>query len=61
MLMGVFIFSMVSGSLASILASFDHANAELQSKVMFLNRLQTKYDLPPEICKEINKCLIYDN
>ena len=61
MMTGVFIFSMVSGSLASILASFDQVNADLQAKVMFLKRLQTKYELPPEICKEINKCLIYDH
>jgi hypothetical protein len=28
---------------------------------MFLRRLQNKYDLPNEICKEINKTLIYDS
>ena len=61
MMSGVFIFSLVSGSLASILASFDQTNADLAAKVMFLNRLQQQYSLPKEICTEINKALVYDS
>jgi len=39
MMVGVFIFSLVTGSLASILASMDNMNAALTEKIMFLNRL----------------------
>ena len=61
MICGVIVFTMVSGSLASILASLDTANAELTEKVMFLKRLEREYDLPADICKGINKSLIYDS
>jgi hypothetical protein len=61
MMSGVFIFSLVSGSLASILASFDQTNADLAAKVLFLNRLQQQYALPKNICTEINKALVYDS
>ena len=40
MIAGVFIFSVISGSLASILTSMDNENADLKEKVTFLNRLQ---------------------
>lgn len=40
MMVGVFIFSSISGSLASILGSMDTNNAEVSEKLMFLNRLQ---------------------
>ena len=61
MLFGVFFFSMISGSLASILAAVDHTNAELQEKVMFLNRLKQQYNLPSNIVEEIQKTLSYDS
>ena len=39
MMAGVFVFSIVTGSLASILASMDNENAAYTEKVMFLTRL----------------------
>ena len=58
---GVFVFSLVSGSLASMLSSLDQSKAELQEKVMFLKKLERQYDLPQEICKGIYKTLSYDS
>lgn len=39
MLCGVFVFSLVTASLASIVASMDSDNAHLTEKVNFLNRI----------------------
>ena len=39
MMAGVFVFSLVTGSLASIVASMDNENASLTEKVIFLNKL----------------------
>jgi voltage-gated potassium channel len=40
MMGGVFVFSLVTGSLASILAQMDTSNAALNEKILFLNRLR---------------------
>ena len=40
MMVGVTFFSMISGSLASILVSMDQTDADVSQKLMFLNRLQ---------------------
>ena len=62
MLFGVFYFSMISGSLTSILSSLDQSSAELEKKVLFLARLQSKFtSLPQSIVNEIQKSLSYDN
>lgn len=61
MIFGVFFFSMISGSLSSILSTLDQNNAELEKRVMFLSQLKNKYGLPAEICDEITKSLSYDN
>ena len=61
MLFGVFYFSMISGSLTSILSSLDQSSAELEKKVLFLARLQTKFALPPQLVDEIKRSLSYDN
>jgi len=61
MLFGVFFFSMIGGSMASILSTLDQNSAELESKVVFLFKLKEKYDLPPEIVEEITKSLNYDS
>ena len=61
MLFGVFYFSMISGSLTSILSTLDQTQAELEDKVTFLQRLRNKYILPEPIVEEIKKTLNYDN
>ena len=40
MMGGVFVFSLVTGSLASIVASMDSENASLTDKIKFLDRLK---------------------
>jgi len=49
MLTGVFIFSMVTGSLASIMQSQDNIQASLTEKLMYLQRLQSQYNLPKSL------------
>ena len=59
MMSGVFIFSLVSGSLASILASFDQTNADLAAKVLFLNRVASDLRRSGHLgCSE--NCIFHD-
>ena len=60
MLVGVFFFSMISGSLASILATLDEKQADLQRKVAYLQRLRFKFNLPEDIVEEVRKSLQFD-
>jgi voltage-gated potassium channel len=53
MIFGVFFFSMITGSLSSILATLDQGNAELERRVMFLSQLKNKHGLQENICEEI--------
>lgn len=57
MMFGVFVFSMITGSLTSLLGSVDSETAELTEKLMFLNKITTHYHLPHNICSEIRKTL----
>jgi len=43
MIIGVVVFTYVSGSLSSILGSMDDEDAELQAEVTFLNGIQAEY------------------
>ena len=43
MIIGVVVFTYVSGSLSSILGSIDDEDAELQAEVTFLNGIQAEY------------------
>ena len=61
MLFGVFFFSMISGSLTSILQTLDQSSAELEGRVVFLYRLQAMYHMPVEVVDEIKKSLNYDS
>jgi len=60
MMAGIFFFSMINSSLASIISSLDSENAESNEKMLFLNRLNFQYNLPKFLNKEINKVLLYD-
>ena len=60
MMFGGFIFSMLTGSLSSILSSMDQNEAALAEKMLYLNRLQSQYGLNPELYNEIKKTLNYD-
>ena len=61
MIFGVFLFSTVSGSLASVLSSIDNQNADLQQSVMLLKRLREQYGLDPCIYKEITRFLSFES
>ena len=61
MMFGTFIFSMLTGSLSSILSSMDQSNAQLEEKMLYLNRLQSQYGLGIDLYNEIKKSLNYDN
>ena len=61
MLFGVFAFSMITGTLASVLSQMDSETAELTEKLMFLNKIQEHYSLPQNIVDEIRKSLNYDS
>ena len=60
MMVGVTFFSMISGSLASILVSMDQTDADVSQKLMFLNRLQAQYRLPPGLYREVRKTIHYN-
>jgi len=54
-------FTSVSGSLASVLANVDQANAELAQNVMLLKRMKSEYKLDPYVYKEISRFLNFNN
>ena len=60
MMCGVFVFSLVTGSVASILASMDVENAHLTEKLTILARLANRYDLPKALYSDIKKTLKFD-
>jgi hypothetical protein len=39
MVIGVIVFTFISGSLSSVLSNFDATNANLQERLLFLNKL----------------------
>jgi hypothetical protein len=41
MVIGVVVFTFISGSLSSVLSNFDSTNASLQEQMLFLNRLSS--------------------
>ena len=43
MIIGVVVFTFVSGSLSSIIADWDKTNLDLQEQVLFLNQMTTQY------------------
>jgi len=60
MMAGVFVFSMVTGSLASILASMDVENALWSESLDLLNRLQERYNLPKTLYNEVKKAIKHE-
>jgi hypothetical protein len=57
MVIGVIVFTYVSGALSSILGSMDDNDAELQAQVTFLNDIQSSYNLTNSLYNEIRKAL----
>jgi hypothetical protein len=61
MLFGVLLFTFVSGALASILANYDAQQAQLQEKLLYLNKLRMQYHIKDSLYVDIKKALIYDH
>lgn len=53
MVVGVFAFSFATGSLATIISSFDENKAEIQSKMQVLDRMIQRYHLNPELSAKL--------
>jgi hypothetical protein len=45
MIIGVVLFTFLSGAIASVITSFDDVNSVTQNKVHYLNKIFTQYDL----------------
>lgn len=61
MFVGVMAFSVASGSLASIIQSYDQTNAETQEKMVTLNKIYRDYCLPLDLFTRLRKSIIYEN
>ena len=57
MLIGVLSFTFISGALSSILSSYDSRQAQLQEKVLQLNKLRTQFTIPDNLYQEIRQAL----
>lgn len=45
MILGVVLFTFLSGAIASMITSFDDSNVVTQEKIHYLNKIYTQYDL----------------
>lgn len=61
MMFGVFVFSIMTGSMASVLSSMDEENSVLTQKLMFLNKIQVTYRLDSKLYQDIRRTLKYDS
>lgn len=60
MCLGVSIFTFVSGALSSILSNYDNQQAQLQEKLLYLNKLRGQYQINDKLYMEIKKALTFD-
>lgn len=61
MIIGVIAFSFANGSLSSIISEYDSTNANLQQKLVILNKIYKEFGLPLDLFIRIKKCLGYDS
>jgi len=61
MIVGVLAFSFASGSLSSILGSYDQTEAIMKEKISTLNEISTKYSLNNSLYDEIRKIIRFDH
>lgn len=61
MVIGVSSFSFVSGALSSIMSNYDQRQADLQEKVLQLNRLKQVYGISDMLYFDIKTALKYDS
>ena len=61
MLLGVVAFSFATGSLASILSSYDSKEAQLKEKIATLNDIQNEYNIGIDLFNKLAKTVKYDH
>lgn len=61
MIIGVFVFSFTTGSLSSIITSYDSKETELKEKIATLNSIAEEYVLDADIFNRLIKTIKYDH
>ena len=61
MLIGVMSFSFTTGSLASIIASYDSKESQLKEKMSTLHEIQKEYKINHEMFNELSKTVQYNH
>lgn len=61
MILGVISFSYLTGSLSSVISSYDSHEAQLKEKMMTLNEIAYEYDLEPQLFSRLASTLKYDH
>ncbi len=61
MLMGVILFSFSTGSIASIITSYDSKEAFLKEKIATLNDIHIEYGLSIELFNKLARSIKYDH
>lgn len=60
MILGVVAFSFASGSLSSIMANMDSSEAELNEKILLIQKMRRLYNFSDELQAELNSAIRYE-
>ena len=61
MILGVFAFSFATGTLASIIATYDSKQGKLQEKLGILDDIQDDYEITVDFYNELSKNIQYNH
>jgi hypothetical protein len=61
MLTGVISFSFATGSLSSIMSTYDSSQAMYREKLNILNEIDTKYEISQNLKEEIKKLIKFES
>lgn len=61
MIIGVIAFSYATGSLSSIISSYDSTEARLKEKIGTLNSISAEYNIPQALYNNLVKTIRYDH
>jgi len=61
MLVGVIAFSFATGSLSSIMSTYDSSEALYREKLNILNEIDTKYEISGNLKEEIKKLIKFES
>lgn len=61
MILGVVVFNFISGALSSIIQEVDSTSSNLQTKILFLNKIKDKYNISNDLYNECRAAFNYDN